>query len=168
MVHPTQCCLPKFSPLSEGPKRPMSMRARTSRSETTQLMSAWHQGQLDALLQTTWALVLYRYIGSGDVCFGYHLPSGDQSSKLSNTCTYKVAINEDDTIRGLLEKVHDQNGHSNSAGKCGTSSSAEDGFRVYNTMMMIRNCRDATKTSKDATVQPVAAITLPDEVGFMP
>ncbi|KAF7594115.1 hypothetical protein BBP40_010114 [Aspergillus hancockii] len=163
MAHSTQCCLPKFSPLSDGPKRPMSMRARTSRSETAQLMSAWQQGQLDALLQTTWALILYRYTGSGDVCFGYHLVSGVQSSDASNTCTYKVAVNEDDSIRGLLEKVQSPNDRTNSAGKCGTLSSAQDGFRVYNTMMMIRNCRDATRTSKDAPAQTVSAITLPDE-----
>ncbi|KAE8394317.1 hypothetical protein BDV23DRAFT_11565 [Aspergillus alliaceus] len=164
MAHSTQCFLPKFSPLSEGPKRPMSMKTRTSRSETTQLISAWHQGQLAALLQTTWALVLYRYTGSGDICFGFQHASVTQSSNTSTLCTYGVTLSENDSIRELLERVRSHNDLANSAEKCGTWSATQEGFRLYNTMMMIRNCRDVTRTSKDIPVQPVAGvITLPNE-----
>ncbi|QMW46378.1 hypothetical protein G4B11_009833 [Aspergillus flavus] len=167
MAHSTQCFLPKFSPLSEGPKGPMSMRMRMSSPETTQLISAWHEGQLDALLQTTWALVLYRYTGSGDICFGFQQPAaGDfatHSSDSASICTCRLSVSEDDSIRGLLEKAKGQSDLVNSAEKCGTPSVVNKSFRLYNTMLMIQNCRETIRISTDIPVQPVAATALPDE-----
>lgn len=171
MAHSTQCFLPKFSPLSEGPKGPMSMRMRMSSPETTQLISAWHEGQLDALLQTTWALVLYRYTGSGDICFGFQQPAaGDfatHSSDSASICTCRLSVSEDDSIRGLLEKAKGQSDLVNSAEKCGTPSVVNKSFRLYNTMLMIQNCRETIRISTDIPVQPVAATALPDEVNWM-
>ena len=165
MAHSTQCFLPKFGPLCEGPKQPMSMRTRTSSSVTTQLISAWQDGQLDALLQTTWALVLYRYTGSGDICFGYQHPTADDFATI---CTCRLSVSEDDSIRGLLEKAKGQSDLTNSAEKCGTSSVVTGNFRLYNTLMMIQNCRETTRTSTDTPAQRIAAIPLPDKVNCMP
>ncbi|OGM47600.1 nonribosomal peptide synthase Pes1 [Aspergillus bombycis] len=164
MAHSTQCFLPKFGSLSEGPKQPMSMRTRTSSSETTQLISAWQEGQLDALLQTTWALVLYRYTGSADICFGcQHLTAHDYATHSSDSATIRtcrLSVSEDDSIRGLLEKAKGQIDLADSAEKCGTLSGVTRNFRLYNTMMMIQNCRETTTTSTDT---PVAVIALPNE-----
>ncbi|KAE8152814.1 nonribosomal peptide synthase Pes1 [Aspergillus avenaceus] len=170
MAHSVQCFLPKFSPLCEGPRRPMSMRTRTTQSQTDQLMSAWRERQLDALLQTTWALVLNRYTGSGDICFGFqnlgvdgYPPRLNSPSAIAKIETYRLAIHEHESIPILLGRAKSQVRLVDSAGTSDGSSALHGRFLLYNTILMVRDCSESTKALQKVPIQPITTIALPDE-----
>ena len=173
MAQPVSCCLPKFGTSTHGPRRPASLRIRTSPSQTLQLLAAWDQSELDSLLKATWALLLHRYTGLEDICFGYQpigvdagprdtLPSFDTHNNIP--LTFNLTITEDDSVHAILRNTKQQN----DAEKCGNSSSSCHSYTLCNTLLMLRNCRSVTKDPRAPLVQPALAIPLPEKVGDFP
>ncbi|PYI12597.1 non-ribosomal peptide synthetase [Aspergillus sclerotiicarbonarius CBS 121057] len=162
MAQPVSCCLPKFGTSLHGPKRPASLRARTSPSQTLQLLAAWDQGQLDSLLKASWALLLHRYTGLEDICFGYQpigvdAPSSDIHNH--NLLTFNLTIAEDDSVHTILRHLEG----TNNAERCQSSSSSGHSYTLCNTLLMLRNCRSPAQDPRAPLVQPALAIPLPDQ-----
>jgi hypothetical protein len=153
MAQHARCCLPSFGATSDGSKRPVSIKARTNLSQNFKILSAFENNSLGPLLKTAWGLLLYRYIGLEDVCFGYQL-----SSDTDQLLTCHLAINESDTIRTLLKKSKRENGIENDAGKGGDFYVKQDGYSLFNTVVMVRVCGGR---AKGGTVLPTI---LPDQV----
>ncbi|KAL5357022.1 hypothetical protein BJX96DRAFT_135429 [Aspergillus floccosus] len=169
MARPTACCLPRFSPSSvDGPKRPVSMRTKSNPSQTLQLLSSWEQGHLNSLLQTAWALLLHRYTGSEEVCFGYQNLGGEgthgaASADLANPSTFHLTVKEQDTVQQVLEKVACRENHADSPEKGALLRGSPSDYSLFNTTLMIRVCSDSARSARDSLVQPALAITLPEE-----
>lgn len=173
MAQPVSCCLPKFGTRAHGPRRPASLRIRTSSSQTLQLLAAWDQSELDSLLKASWALLLHRYTGLEDICFGYQpigvdagprdtVPSFDTHNNIP--LTFNLTITEDDSVHAILRNTKQQN----DAEKCGNSSSSCHSYTLCNTLLMLRNCRSVTKDPRAPLVQPALANPLPEKVGDFP
>ncbi|PWY83154.1 nonribosomal peptide synthase Pes1 [Aspergillus sclerotioniger CBS 115572] len=166
MAQPVSCCLPRFGTSLHGPKRPASLRARTSPSHTLQLLAAWDRGQLDSLLKASWALLLHRYTGLEDICFGYQ-PIGvdEHNTALSsdihnhNLLTFNFTITEDDSVHSILRHLEG----TNNAERCRCSSSSGHSYTLCNTILMLRNCRSPAKDARAPLVQPALAIPLPSQ-----
>ncbi|KAL3261959.1 hypothetical protein ABHI18_003269 [Aspergillus niger] len=168
MAQPVSCCLPKFGTSTHGPRRPASLRIRTSPSQTLQLLAAWDQSELDSLLKATWALLLHRYTGLEDICFGYQpigVDAGPRDTVTSSDThnniplTFNLTITEDDSVHAILRNTKKQN----EAEKCGSSSSSCHSYTLCNTLLMLRNCRSVTKDPRAPLVQPALAIPLPEK-----
>ncbi|GKZ38792.1 nonribosomal peptide synthase, partial [Aspergillus brasiliensis] len=168
MAQPASCCLPKFGTRAHGPRRPASLRIRTSPSQTLQLLAAWDQSELDSLLKASWALLLHRYTGLEDICFGYQpigvdagardtVPSFDTHNNIP--LTFNLTITEDDSVHAILRNTKKQN----DAEKCASSSSNCHSYTLCNTLLMLRNCRSVTEDSRAPPVQPALAIPLPEK-----
>ncbi|PWY81945.1 nonribosomal peptide synthase Pes1 [Aspergillus heteromorphus CBS 117.55] len=165
MALPIPCCLPKFGTNFAGPKRPALLRTKTSPSQTLQLLSAWDQGQLDSLLKASWALLLQRYTGLEDICFGYQPIGVDgdfhDATSLSdiqnNPLIFNLTIAEDDSIHTVRRNAEGKN-----AEKCETSPSRHN-HTLFNTVLMLRNCRGPSSDARAPPVQPALAIPLPEE-----
>ncbi|KAL4950600.1 hypothetical protein BDW69DRAFT_187197 [Aspergillus filifer] len=163
MAQHAQCCLPSFDTTSNGPKRPVSIKTRITPSQSAKLVSAFKQGSLDSLLKTAWGLLLYRYTGLEDVCFGYqhHSVGGSSEFSLSNTerlLTCKLTINENDTVRSLLKKFKE---HDDSTGLGGAANVNHNDYSLFNTVVMVRVCGDRAKDG--TSVRPVLPTILPEE-----
>lgn len=137
------------------------MKVRTTPSQNQELLAAWRQENVHSLLQTAWALLLYRFIGSRDICFGYQYLDG---SDTANPSTFNLTINENDSLREVQNKVVGESGLAEQLGADTGSKLAQDGYMPYNTVLMIRTCRDSSNTFGDASLQPVLAMTLSDKV----
>jgi hypothetical protein len=174
MANSSHCYLPRFTPAIDGPKRPISMKTRPTPSQHAQLLTAWHEGRLESLLQTTWALVLHYYIRSEDICFGYQHIDGDsissrhpvQRSSIANLLAFRLAINENDSIQEIVDKVRDHDGVDSQRGGAGSDEGAsEGGYLPFNTILMLRTYRKANDTpSSPLSQQPILATALPDQV----
>ncbi|KAL4741425.1 hypothetical protein BDV11DRAFT_168207 [Aspergillus similis] len=165
MAQQAQCLLPSFGTTSDGPKRPVSIRAKTTPSQSAKLLSAFKNDSLDPLLKTAWGLLLYRYTGLQDVCFGYkHDDAGalvSQTSDAGRLLTFRLTINENDTIKTLLEKSGGRNGCQTDIGVGGSPNANNDSYSSFNTVVMVRVCGDS---AKDGTfVRPVIPNILPEE-----
>ncbi|KAL6239813.1 hypothetical protein BDW75DRAFT_236072 [Aspergillus navahoensis] len=166
MAQQAQCLLPRFGTTSGGPKRPVSIRTRTTPSQSAKLLCEFEHHSLDPLLKTAWGLLLYRYTGLEDVCFGYQRTGGGgalapQTSDAGRLLTFKLTINEHDTIKTLLEKSGGENGCRTDIGVGGGQSANNDGFSSFNTMVMVRICGDRAK--EGSLVRPVLPSILPEE-----
>ncbi|KAL2832125.1 hypothetical protein BDW59DRAFT_157587 [Aspergillus cavernicola] len=160
MAQHARCCLPSFGTTANGPKRPVSIKARTTPLQTTKLLSAFKNDSLDPLLKTAWGLLLYRYTGSEDVYFGYqHLGVGGSLGSRLSTC--KLAINESDSIEALLEKSRGVYKFENNVGKGGGLDTNHNDYSLFDTMVMVRVCGDRTKRGN--SVRPVLPGALPEE-----
>lgn len=172
MAQSAPCCLPGFGSTYNGPKRPISTKTRTSPSHNLELLSAWNRGQLSPLLQTAWALLLHRYTGSEDICFGYqhigidhHIRNAVQTPGITNLSTFRVNINENDSLNAVLDKVVVESGDLDSGCETyGSMNAVSDDYLLFNTILMIRVCHDSTKNASAFPVQSVLPIMLPEEV----
>jgi hypothetical protein len=81
MAQHARCCLPSFGASLDGPKRPVSIKAKTTPAQKATLLSAHEHNSLDPLLKTAWGLLLHRYTGLEDICFGYERLGVDESSR---------------------------------------------------------------------------------------
>ncbi|KAL4865220.1 hypothetical protein BDV12DRAFT_200342 [Aspergillus spectabilis] len=149
MAQHARCCLPSFGATSNGPKRPVSIKARTNLSQNLKLLSAFENNSLGPLLKTAWGLLLYRYTGLEDVCFGYQL-----SSDADQLLTCHLAIDESDTIRALLKKFKGENGIENDVGKGGDFDVNHDGYSLFNTVIMVRVCGGRAGGTVLSTILP--------------
>lgn len=165
MAQQAQCLLPSFGTTSDGPKRPVSITTKTTPSQSAKLLAAYKNDSLDPLLKTAWGLLLYRYTGLQDVCFGYkHDDAGalvSQTSDAGRLLTFKLTINEHDTIKTLLEKSGGGYGCQTDIGVGGSSNANNDNYS-FNTVVMVRVCNDSTK--EETFVRPVIPSILPEEV----
>lgn len=158
MAQSSHCYLSRFAAAVDGPKRPVSMKTRPTPSQHAQLLTAWHEGRLETVLQATWALVLHYYIRSEDICFGYQHIDGDSIStrnpvqRSTNLSAVRLAVNENDSVKTFVDKVH---GH-------GESKQVE-GHWPFNTILMLRTYRKANDPPS-STSQPILASALPDQV----
>lgn len=145
------------------------MRTKSDPSQTLQLLSSWEQGHLNSLLQTAWALLLHRYTGSEEVCFGYQSLGGEgshgaASADLASPSIFHLTVREQDTVQQVLEKVVRTESHADSPEKGASSGGAPSDYSLFNTTLMIRVCSDSARSARDSLVQPAPAITLPEEV----
>lgn len=162
MAKSSQCYLPRFATAVDGPKRPVSMKTRPTPSQNAQLLTAWHEGRLNSVLQATWALVLHYYLRTEDIAFGYQHIDGDaicsrspvQRASITNILPVRLAIEENDSIQQIVDKVWKnlKNG--------GSAEVASDGQLPFNTILMLRTY----KKSDSASSKPMLATALPDEV----
>lgn len=176
MANTSHCYLPRFTPAVDGPKRPVSMKTRPTPSQHAQLLTAWHEGRLESVLQATWALVLHYYIRSEDICFGYQHIDGDsissrhpvQRSNIANLSTFRLAINENDSIQAVVDKVRDHDGVDSQLGDVGSDEGAfKGGYLPFNTILMLRTYRKANDPpSSPHSQKPILATALPDKVRF--
>lgn len=175
MAQSSQCYLPRFAPAVDGPKRPVSMKTRPTSSQCAQLLTAWHEGRLESILQATWALVLHYYIQTEDISFGYQHIDGDsipsrhhvqRSSAISHDhhhdlSAIRLAIDENDSIHAIVDKVQNGDGIQQLDG-AGSVEGASEGYLPFNTILMLRTYRkndDPSPTSKT-----MLASALPDQV----
>lgn len=173
MAHSSQCYLPRFASVSDGPKRPVSMKAKPSASQHTQLLTAWNEGRLESLLQATWALVLHYYIRSEDICFGYQRIEGDTSSSRhpvqqspgTNVSAVRLSINENDSIKAIVDGVQSSDEIDLQLDGSGSSMGASEGYLPYNTIVMLRTYCNASETPWSPPCKPILATALPDKVG---
>lgn len=173
MAQSSHCYLPRFGTAVDGPKRPVSMKTRPTPSQHAQLLTAWHEGRLETVLRATWALVLHYYLRTEDICFGYQHIDGDsissrhpvQRSTVANLSAVRLAIDENDSIKAIVDKVWN---HDASDSKLGGEGSAEDtpeGASPFNTVLMLRTYRKSND-SPSSPSQPFLAGALPDQVRF--
>ncbi|KAJ5637561.1 hypothetical protein N7490_007440 [Penicillium lividum] len=159
MAQSSQCFLPRFATAVDGSKRPVSMKTRPTSSQNAQLLTAWHEGRLTSVLQATWALVLHYYLRTEDISFGYQHIDGDttcsrnhvQRSSIGNLSTVRVAIDENDSIQQIVDKVwkNSKNGNLETA----------DGSLPFNTILMLRTYRKSDSSSS----KPMLATALPEQ-----
>lgn len=173
MAQSSQCYLPRFAPAIDGPKRPVSMKTRPTSSQCAQLLTAWHEGRLESILQATWALVLHYYIRSEDISFGYQHIDGDcissrQSVQRSNAANHdhdlsaiRLAIDENDSIQAIVDKVQTGDGFKQLEG-AGSVEGASEGHLPFNTILMLRTYRKTDDPSPTSKV--MLANALPDQV----
>lgn len=164
------CCLPKFGPASEQPKRPMSLRIRPNPSTNAELLSAWHDGKLASVLQVTWALVLRCYTDSGDICFGYHLVDAGEgpaargvSPNVANLTTVRLAIEDGDSTHELVKKA-ESGAALDSSTRNGERNAAAEGYQMFNTIVLIRTNERKPQGGRTASLPSPLASTLPEEV----
>ncbi|RAL11456.1 nonribosomal peptide synthase Pes1 [Aspergillus homomorphus CBS 101889] len=148
MAQPIPCCLPSFGSAHAGPKRPASLRTRISPAQTAQLLSAWDQGQLDPLLNASWALLLHHYTGLEDICFGYQ-PSSSPTLFSSTTAhndlnplIFNLSIAEDDSVHSVLRRAETKHRdlEVGDAEKREITTPIYNGHTLFNTVLMLRNC----------------------------
>lgn len=186
MAQSSQCYLPRFAPASDGPKRPVSIRTRPTPSQHAQLLTAWHEGRLESLLQATWALVLHYYIRSEDICFGYqHIQGGSspsasscsscstsrhrvQQSPAANVSAVRLSIDENDSIKAIVDRVRTSDGIDMRLGGSRSSMGASEGYLPYNTIVMLRTHCKATEMPWSPPSKPILATALPNEVRRIP
>lgn len=162
MAQSSKCYLPRFATAVDGPKRPVSMKTRPTPSQNAQLLTAWHEGRLNSVLQATWGLVLHYYLRTEDICFGYQHIDGDatcsrspaQRASITNISPVRLAIQENDSTQQIVDKVWKnlKNG--------GSVEAASDGHLPFNTILMLRTY----KKSDSASSKPMLATALPDQV----
>jgi hypothetical protein len=150
------------------------MKTRPTPSQHAQLLTAWHERRLELVLQATWAMVLHYYIRSEDICFGYQHIDGDsissrhpvQRSSIANLSAFRLAINENDSIQAIVDKVREYDGVDSQLGGVGSDEGAsEGGYLPFNTILMLRTYRKASDTpSSPLSQQPILATALPDQV----
>lgn len=170
MAQSSHCYLPRFATAVDGPKRPVSMRTRPTPSQHAQLLTAWHEGRLESVLRATWALVLHYYIRSEDICFGYQHIDGDsissrhpvQRSNVANLSTVRLAVDENDSIKAIVDKVRNTDGDSQLGGE-GSAECASEGYWPFNTILMLRTYRKAND-HPSLPSKPILATALPDQV----
>lgn len=177
MAQSSQCYLPRFAPAVDGPKRPVSMKTRPTSSQCAQLLTAWHEGRLESILQATWALVLHYYIRSEDISFGYQHIDSDcissrQSVQRSNPANHdhelsaiRLAIDENDSIQAIVDKVQSGHGIKQLDG-AGSLEGASEGPLPFNTILMLRTYRKTDDPSPTSKV--MLANALPDQVCLHP
>ncbi|KAJ5898281.1 hypothetical protein N7504_008569 [Penicillium tannophilum] len=161
MAQSSKCYLPRFATAVDGPKRPVSMKTRPTPSQNAQLLTAWHEGRLNSVLQATWGLVLHYYLRTEDICFGYQHIDGDatcsrspaQRASITNISPVRLAIQENDSTQQIVDKVWKnlKNG--------GSVEAASDGHLPFNTILMLRTY----KKSDSASSKPMLATALPDQ-----
>ncbi|KAJ5379175.1 hypothetical protein N7509_012294 [Penicillium cosmopolitanum] len=166
MAQSSQCYLPRFAPAVDGPKRPVSMKTRPTSSQCAQLLTAWHEGRLESILQATWALVLHYYIQTEDISFGYqHIDGASMSSRhpvqRSNVTTpdrdmsaIRLAIDENESIQAIVDKVRTGDGIKQLGG-------ASEGHLPFNTILMLRTYRRTDDPSPSS--KTLLASALPDQ-----
>lgn len=170
MAQSSHCYLPRFGTAVDGPKRPVSMKTRPTPSQHAQLLTAWHEGRLETVLRATWALVLHYYLRTEDICFGYQHIDGDSISSrhpvqrlsLANLSGVRLAIDENDSIKAIVDKVWS---HEASESQLDGEGSVEGaaGTSPFNTILMLRTYRKANDSSSLPS-QPILATALPDQV----
>ncbi|KAL3480239.1 hypothetical protein BJX99DRAFT_254833 [Aspergillus californicus] len=161
MAQHARCSLPSFGTTSDGSRRPVSIKARTTPEQNIKLLSAFDGGSLDPLLKVVWGLLLYRYTDMEDICFGYqHLGAGEIKGSKLLSC--KLAINERDSIRALLEKSIRGDDSEIDVDKASGRRTTGHDYSLFDTVVMVRVCGDRTKGGK--SVRPVLpTFTLPDK-----
>ncbi|PYH46246.1 nonribosomal peptide synthase Pes1 [Aspergillus saccharolyticus JOP 1030-1] len=180
MAQPIPCCLPRFGSGHAGPKRPASLRTRISPAQTAQLLSAWDQDQLDSLLKASWALLLHHYTGLEDICFGY-LPSSSSSSSSSssppsnssaahndlNPLIFNLSVAEDDSVHSVLRRAETKHDDLEDGGAETRATipylPSTNGYTLFNTVLMLRNCRQPMQDAQSPALQPVLVNPLPEE-----
>ncbi|KAL4874810.1 hypothetical protein BJY04DRAFT_224650 [Aspergillus karnatakaensis] len=161
MAQHAQCFLPSFGASSDGHKRPVSIKVRTSLTQNLKLLSAFEQSSLGPLLKTVWGLLLCRYTGLQDVCFGYLLHgAGPHSSDTERLLTCHLTLNESDTIRTVLKKFDVGNSIDEDIDGRGSSVNS-DVYSLFNTVVMVRVCGDRAKGG--TSVRPLLPTILPEE-----
>ncbi|KAJ5946544.1 hypothetical protein N7454_003383 [Penicillium verhagenii] len=165
MAQSSQCYLPRFATAVDGPKRPVSMKTRPTASQNAQLLTAWHEGRLNSVLQATWALVLHYYLRTEDICFGYQHIDGDaicsrnhvQRSNVDDLSPIRLAIDENDSVQQIVDKVWKNQGSASKIG--GNAEGGSDGYLPFNTILMLRTY----KKSDSVSTKPMLATALPDQ-----
>ncbi|KAJ0424647.1 hypothetical protein BJY00DRAFT_309065 [Aspergillus carlsbadensis] len=166
MAQHARCCLPSFGATLDGPKRPVSVKVKTTPAQKAILLSAHEHNSLDPLLKTAWGLLLYRYTGLEDICFGYERLGVDESSKahlsdMKELRTFRLGIDENDSIETILKKSAREDKFENGINlneSCGTN---HDDYSLFNTIVLLRVCRNRLKGG--TTVRPVLPTTLPEQ-----
>ncbi|EAW07799.1 nonribosomal peptide synthase Pes1 [Aspergillus clavatus NRRL 1] len=168
MAHSAPCYLPKFGATHLGLQRPLSMRLRIGASQSAGLLAAWNEGHLNSLLQAAWALLLHRYTGSEDICFGYHQIGGDgvqnalqQPLDTADPSIFKLSINEDDTPKTFLDHVKTHSYFDSDLDRSKPLITTSNADLPFNTILMIRICHDFKGTSSIPSLFPIA---LPEKV----
>lgn len=167
----SHCYLPRFATAVDGPKRPVSMKTKPTPSQHAQLLTAWHEGRLETLLRATWALVLHYYLRTEDICFGYQHIDGDsissrhpvQRSSVADLSSVRLAINDNDSIKAIVDKVWSNDGSDAQLAGAGSLEGASEGLWPFNTILMLRTYRKAND-SPSLPSQPILATALPDQV----
>ncbi|RHZ60208.1 nonribosomal peptide synthase Pes1 [Aspergillus thermomutatus] len=158
------CYLPNFGATYDGPKRPISMKLRTDALQSSGLLSAWNGGQLSQLLQASWALLLHRYTGSEDICFGYHQIGGNESQDLRRSLEdvdpsiFKVSVKEGTSLKTFFDHVKTNSSVDGHPEIDGSSLTAFENALLFNTILMIRICHDSMGTSP--TIPPPSSLPI--------
>lgn len=88
----------------------------------------------------------------------------------TNLDTFKMSIQEDDSIRTILDKAQAQSDEISQQRETGNGQEAsEGGILPFNTILMLRTYRKANDmASSPISQQPILATALPDQVRSIP
>lgn len=169
MAQRAQCLLPSFGARSDLPKRPISAKTNTDAAQNARLLSALKHNLLDSLVKTAWGLLLFRYTGLEDVCFGYQrhgrVHSEQHSPNNQGTSACKLKLNESDTIGDLLKKFEEDNTFEDAVGTDEGPSARNEGHLPFNTIVIVRVQGDGENGG--TSVRPVLSTTLPEQVDLL-
>ncbi|KAJ5893957.1 hypothetical protein N7495_005648 [Penicillium taxi] len=168
MAKSSHCYLPTFSTAVDGPRRPVSIKTRPTPAQHAQLFTAWQEGRLESVLQTTWGLVLHYYLRTEDISFGFQYIDGDtpttiqtvQQSGIANLSIVRLAIGENDSIKAIVDKVKNRD-ESDSQTTEGSLEGAS-GALPFNTILMLRTYHQAVD-SPTLPASPLLANPLPEQ-----
>ncbi|KAL5341859.1 hypothetical protein BJX70DRAFT_395585 [Aspergillus crustosus] len=162
MAQHARCCLPSFGATSAGPKRPVSIKAKTSLSQNNKLLSSFEHNSLDSLLKTVWGLLLHHFTGLEDIYFGHQFyGAGSRLSDTERPLTCHLNINKGATIRTLLEKGKEGNTIVNGTQEERGPDVDNKDYSLFNTVVIIRVCGDRAK--EETSVRPVIPAVLSEE-----
>ncbi|KAL2817816.1 hypothetical protein BJX63DRAFT_429511 [Aspergillus granulosus] len=166
MAQHARCCLPSFNATPGGPKRPVSLKVKTTPAQRAKLLSAFEQNSLDPLLKSAWGLLLHRYTGIEDICFGYERCGVDEplNSHLLGTkglLTCRLRIDGNDSIETILKKSAGKDCFENGVKLKEDRGTDHDDYSLFNTIVMLRVYRNRMKDG--TSVRPVLPTTLPKQ-----
>ncbi|KAI9371208.1 hypothetical protein BJX61DRAFT_548394 [Aspergillus egyptiacus] len=160
MAQQARCRLPSFGATFEVPRRPVSIKARTTPAQKAELLAAFEKESLDALLKTAWGLLLYLYTGSEDIYFGYqHLGPGRFSESGLLACT--LAVNGRDSLQNLVENFGGVHDYDKTTGHGGDSGANNGDYSLFDTVVMVRVCGE--RANGGTSVRSVLPKALPED-----
>ncbi|KAL2836009.1 hypothetical protein BJY01DRAFT_252206 [Aspergillus pseudoustus] len=130
------------------------------------LLSAFEHNLLDPLLKTAWGLLLHRYTGLEDICFGYERfgidePLRSHLSEKTELSTCRLSIDENESIEAILKKFEGEDDSENGVNLNEDRGTENNGYSLFNTIVMLRVCRSRIKGV--ASVRPVLPPTLSEQ-----
>lgn len=109
------CTFPSEELPSKQPVSYSTMEVPVTNSAALQSFCASQNVTLSSVLHVAWALVLHAFLGEDEVCFGYFSDGRDMAVDRAkdavgvfiSALVCRVKLRSDDTVGGLVRKVHD-------------------------------------------------------------
>lgn len=132
------CLFPRLGATSKAQKRPMSVKVNMEQSSELQKLLAESEDALSGTLRAAWAVFLWCYTGSEDVCFGYQETANlGRDDDKPDMRPVRLVFEEDTTLMQLVERAKDEYAENHHV-KHEIASSETVGHQLFNTMLEVR------------------------------